>query len=123
MERWIASRLLAAGLMISVAACSSEAPSVAEGDEHVPCALAGAKDFVPNCAVERARQDGKLVLIVRHPDGAFRRFEVLGGGQGLAAADGAEPAKVVLTGQELEVSIGADRYRFPATAKGDAAKP
>ena len=107
-------------ITLVLAACSSPAPKVAEGTEHIPCALAGASRFAPDCAVERARQDGTLVLIVRHPDGAFRRFEVLQDGKGLAVADGAEVAQLKLSGAELEVTVGPDRYRFPATAKRDA---
>lgn len=115
---------LSLAVLLPMAGCSSEAqpPAEAEGAEHIPCALAGAQDFKPVCAVERARQDDKLQLIVRHPDGAFRRFDVLGGGQGLAVSDGADPAKVTMVGKELEVTVLTDRYRFPVTARGDAAK-
>lgn len=114
--------------LLALAACSSnaappEAPEGAEGVEHVACALGGDQTFKPDCAVERAQAEGKLVLIVRHPDGAFRRFAVLGGGQGLALADGAETAQVSMVGKDLEVTVGLDKYRFPATAKGNAAKP
>ncbi len=106
----------------ALASCSSPAPKVAEGGEHIACALGGANQFAPDCAVERAWQDGALVLIVRHPDGAFRRFDVLGGGKGLALADGAEVAQLKLAGAELEVTVGPDRYRFPVTTKRDAAQ-
>lgn len=114
--------------LLALAACSSnaappEAPEGAEGVEHVACALGGDQTFKPVCVVERAQAEGKLVLIVRHPDGAFRRFDVLGGGQGLALADGAETAQVSMVGKDLEVAVGLDRYRFPATAKGNAPKP
>lgn len=110
--------------LLALAACSSNAapPDTAEGAEHISCALAGNQAFKPVCAVERAQIEGKLVLIVRHPDGAFRRFDVLGGGQGLALSDGAETAQVKMAGSDLEVTVGPDRYRFPVTAKGDAAK-
>ncbi len=109
--------------LLMLAACSSNAapPETAEGAEHIACALGGDKAFKPVCAVERAQSDGKLVLIVRHPDGAFRRFDVLGGGQGLALSDGAETAAVAMAGADLEVAVGLDKYRFPVTAKGDAA--
>lgn len=39
-------------------------------------------------------------------------------GQGVAVADGAEPAEVWMNGTgEIEVSLGGDRYRLPAKAK------
>jgi hypothetical protein len=110
----------AALVCLVLAACSATAPKVAEGAEHIACALAGASQFAPNCAVERVTQGGALFLIVRHPDGAFRRFEVLEDGRGLALADGAEVAQIELSGAELEVAVGPDRYRFPATVKRDA---
>ena len=40
-------------------------------------------------------------------------------GRGVIAADGAEPAKVTVVGTDgIEVSIGGDRYRLPATIGG-----
>ncbi len=106
------------GLVLGLGACSpsqSLVPAVADGGEHVDCALAGAAQFTPSCAAERAERDGTLVLTVRHPDGGFRRFDVLKDGHGLATSDGAELAQVALDGQMLAVSVGPDRYRFPVT--------
>src|SRR6059058_5051810 len=68
-----------AGVLL-VAACSNhaaEAPRVAEGPEHIACALGPGTGFSPNCAIERSRdRDGTYRMLVRHPDGGFRRFEV-----------------------------------------------
>ncbi len=114
----------AALLPLLLAGCGSEAPpEVAEGGEHVACAVGGAKDMRPVCAVEREQRDGALFLVVRHPDGGFRRFEVLRDGRGVAAADGADPAQVTLTGSAIDVEVAGDLYRFPVTVKTDAAKP
>jgi len=66
---------------------------------------------------------GTLFLIVRHPDGSFRRFEVLKDGHGLSVADGAEPAALSMAGNELEVAVGLDRYRFPARQMDNVRKP
>ncbi len=55
------------------------------------------------------------MLTVRHPDGGFRRFAVTSDGSGLVSADGAEPAAVSLRDGGIEVVVGTDRYRFPAT--------
>jgi hypothetical protein len=115
----LAGATAAAGLL---AACSSSAddkpPATASGDEHIACALDGAQKFSNCCAVERVQQDGKLYLVVQRPDGGFRRFEVLNDGRGLAVADGSQQAKTRLAGDTLEVTVGADRYRFPATRTG-----
>lgn len=120
-----ALRLAAAAIApLLLAACGSGAPpEVAEGGEHVACAVGGAKDMRPVCAVEREQRDGALFLVVRHPDGGFRRFEVLRDGRGLAAAEGADPAKVTLSGSTIEVEVAGDLYRFPVTVKTDAAQP
>jgi hypothetical protein len=104
----------AAPLLLLLGACSAEA-----SDDFIECAVGGTTAFALDCAVERSEQDGTLFLVVRHPDGAFRRFEVLADGRGLAAADGAEPARVSTMEAGIEVAVGADRYRFPATIRGD----
>ncbi|MFA7588023.1 MAG: hypothetical protein WCY11_17845 [Novosphingobium sp.] len=108
---------LPAGLLL-LGACSSgeiDPGQPAEGKEHIGCAVDGAKEFAPVCAVERTRQDGVLQLVIRHPVGTFRRFEVLTDGRGLAVADGADTAIVIAGGKMLDVTVGLDRYRFPFT--------
>lgn len=105
------------GLAATMAGCSSDeeaAPAVAQGDEQIACAVSGAQEFSEVCAVDRVQADGTMILIVRHPDGAFRRFEVVKDGRGLIAADGAEPAKTEIAGDKLSVSIADHRYLFPA---------
>jgi hypothetical protein len=117
--------------VLALAACSSEkeagapaasaapetAGELAESEERIDCALRGAGEFARECVVERASQGATLYLVVHHPDGAFRRFEVLKDGRGMAVADGAEEAQTRLSGKLLEVTVGKDRYRFPATQK------
>jgi hypothetical protein len=109
-------------LVLTLAACSSDqpVPEQAEGDEHIACAVAGAAEPKPVCAVERVEEQERLVLVVHHPDGAFRRFVVMTDGSGLAVADGAQVAVTRLDGDRIDVSVGADRYLFPATRKPDA---
>lgn len=92
-------------------------PPVAEGAEHIACAVDGAGELSTTCAVERAEEGGRLLLVVRHPDGAFRRFRVLTDGRGVAVADGAEEAVTTLAGGGLDVAVGNDRYVFPAKVK------
>ncbi len=93
----ISSAVLLAG---ALAACSPEpqtaapgasglsadsAETAASGPQAVPCALAGAKQFKDECQFERTSQDGKPAVILRHPDGGFRRLAELDGGKRYAA--------------------------------------
>lgn len=117
----VARRILVLGLGLVLAACgqSGADASVPEDDSQIDCALGGSGSFERECAVERSVFDGALFLTVRHPDGGFRRFEVVGDGRGLAVADGAEFAEITVGDGRIDVAVGADRYRFPATI-GDA---
>jgi hypothetical protein len=93
----------------------------AADDGRVQCAPAGAEAFARVCEIERAESERGVVLTVRHPDGGFRRLLVTTDGRGVVAADGAEPAVVTLVGKdEIEVALGDDHYRLPATIKAAA---
>lgn len=109
--------LAASAVLASCSSEPSEAPEVAEGGERIACALGGAQEFEEACAVDRSRTDGKLTLVVRHPDGAFRRFAVVTDGRGLVVADGAEEAVTRIEGDKLAIGVGEDRYMFPASIK------
>ncbi|WP_232283541.1 hypothetical protein [Sphingomonas sp. PAMC 26617] len=87
----------------------------------IPCAH-GQASYTRTCTIEQVQARDGLLLTVRHPDGAFRRLLVPRDGRGVIAADGAQQAVVRAFGSdEIEVALGADRYRIPATIKG--AKP
>ena len=92
-----------------------------EGADAIECAIGPGSDFGPDCMVERTTAGETQVVVVRHANGGFRRFEQLPGGAGLAAFDGADVVKQTLEGDTLVVEVGGDRYRFPARAKADAA--
>ena len=80
-------------------------------DTRIPCAPEGAVDFTNTCTIERTGD----TFAVHNPDGGFHRLVVTSDG-GVAAADGAEPAQVTIRGPDtIEVTIGGDRYRVPAT--------
>lgn len=112
-------RVWAGCTLVLVTACSKE--STGQGgtaeDNHVPCALAGAQDFTPTCTREKSRVDGAEVWLIRHPDGGFRRFEIVDNGKRIATADGAWEVQAGRVGAELEVRVANDRYRFPAAAE------
>jgi len=108
--------VLAAVLCVACSQDQGEPPAVAEGDERIACSLAGPAQLQQDCTVERVRSGEGLMLVVRHPNGAFRRFRVMEDGSGLAPADGALQAQSRLEEGELELAIGEEIYRFPATA-------
>lgn len=114
-------RRLGSGALLLLAACSGGADGAPdpEPDIRIACSIGGADGFQQQCGVERSMEDGQLYLVVRHPDGGFRRFEVLSDGHGVAVADGAQPAQISVREAGIEVTVGADRYRFPATIGGD----
>ena len=88
----------------------------------IVCAQGGRADFARTCTLDRTASAAGLVLTVRHRDGAFRRLLVTRDGRGVVAADGAEQAVVTVIGTgEIEVALGGDRYRLPATVKGKPA--
>jgi len=114
--------------VLLLAGCSGSDPSdtakptptqAAAADDTIECAIGGAAYLGRDCKVEETSVDGAKILVVRHPDGGFRRFEILNDGHGLATADGAEQAETSVEQGYLDVSVGSDRYRFPATIRTD----
>jgi len=127
-----AIRLAAASLLFLLAACGeaktdhaalanveAEQRAATENDGNIVCARQGSSDFARVCTVDREQVASGLILTVRHPDGAFHRLLVTKDGRGVIAADGAEKAVVtVLDKDSIEVALGGDRYRLPATVHG-----
>jgi len=107
-------------LLVACSPTASGTPTVAQGDDLIDCAVSGASGFTHACAVERSVLDGVTMLVVRHPDGGFRRFKVLDGGKSLAAADGADAVAIAANAAGIDVSVNGDRYRFPAAMLSDA---
>lgn len=101
----------AALLPLMLIACTP-GEDVAESTS-LQCALAGAPGFTPVCTMETVETEGQRLLIVRHPDGGFRRFELGVPGRGIVTADGVEQAEVERSEGMAEIRVGADRYRLP----------
>jgi hypothetical protein len=102
------------------AAGAADTSAAAADDGRVPCAR-GSEALQRVCTVEQVPGETGLTLTLRHPGGGFRRLAVTRDGRGVIAADGAEAAKVTVIGQgEIEVTVGGDRYRLPATIKPGA---
>lgn len=119
-------RFVLLALVCAAAGCSGSAPgepeSLTGGDEtRVTCALGDEVEFTQKCDVERVQNGDQHGLVMRHPDGGFRRFDIVTDGRGLVASDGAEQAVVTpLADGKIELSVGQDRYRLPATIKSSA---
>ena len=87
-------------------------------DNRVECRLAGSGQFERFCTIERSEGASGATLTLRKPDGGFRRLLVATDGRGVVAADGAEPARVtILRDDRIEVAIGGDAFRLPATVR------
>lgn len=114
---------LIAGTLV-LAACSeppAEQMQAEEGADAIECALGDGSTFGADCLVEREEVDGQTLLTIRHPDGGFRRFQQLDDGRGLVEVDGADQVSRALEDGTLLITIGPDRYRFPAAVKTDTA--
>ena len=99
----------------------ADAASQAKADGKVECALAGSAEFERACSTEQITSNGTTMLVIRHPDGGFRRFNVLTDGRGLAAADGFDETRIsLLEDSMIELSSGDDKYRLPAQIKNAA---
>lgn len=89
--------------------------AAAEDGGMVLCAAGGAA-LTRSCTIEQTQGPDGLILTVRNPDGGFHRLLATRDGRGVVAADGAEQARVSIAGADgIDVALGADRYRLPAT--------
>ena len=116
---------LAFFLILGLAACSRASDGPPKDSRKIDCALGGSAQFERRCWVEIAGEQGRKLLVVRAPDGSFRRFLAVNDGRGAVPADGSEDASAQwVDGGVLQLTVGSDRYRFPASVKSDdAAKP
>jgi len=86
---------------------------------RIECALEGAKLFDRTCTVEEMSGEGRAILVVGRSNVGYRRLQITTDGRGVVSADGAEPAKVTIVGDNvIEVAVGSDRYRLPANTGG-----
>ncbi len=130
----ISDRRIVAGAFLILAACGdrstrtadtnalaqveAEQARAADDDGNILCAR-GQGALQRTCTVEQAQSERGLILTVRHADGGFHRLLVTKDGRGVIAADGAQPAQVTIAeAGAIDVAIGDDRYRLPATVKG-----
>ena len=118
---WVPACAAMTVFSIVTAACSPGATSAASAEDaaRIDCRIAGSTQFERFCTLEIGDSDAGRTLLVRKPDGGFRRFLVSTDGRGVVAADGAEPAQVtIIADDRIEVAIGGDAFRLPATVQG-----
>lgn len=101
-----------------LAEAEERAAAQAPDDGKIECAVNGDSEYTRGCETERLSGEDGVTMVVRHPDGGFRRFRVLTDGRGLEAADGAETAKIsIVENDKILVTIGPDKYIMPARMK------
>lgn len=109
-------RIFSAAVMLIVAGCRAEPVvenkvSQAKADDKIECAVGGAQQLAPSCAIERG---GGTILTLRHSDGGFRRLTLETDGT-IDTADGADVLTLkTLDDGRAEIVVGEDRYRLPA---------
>ena len=116
------SMRLAFLLLAVLAACGREdsaAQAAAEPDDgRIECRIANSPQFDRFCTIEYRESEAGRTLVVRKPDGGFRRLLVARDGRGVVAADGAEQAQVtIIAADRIEVTIAGDTFRLPATVR------
>lgn len=85
----------------------------------IECALASSTAFERVCTTEQISATDGAILVIRHPDGGFRRFNILTDGRGLSPADGFDETRIrLLDDSSIELTSGDDKYRLPAQVKG-----
>jgi hypothetical protein len=107
----------AATVLVLVACNRGEAqPQASDGARRIDCAQGEGSEFGPDCLVEKVAGEEGPEFVVRHPNGAFRRFRMAQDRSGMIAIDGADEAMSTVNGDPAvhEVTVGPDRYRFPA---------
>ncbi|MBP8232444.1 MAG: hypothetical protein KAY22_09075 [Rhizorhabdus sp.] len=108
---------ISAGLFLAsaMAGCSGGSDKLPPGTTRVECRPVGGAPLEAACTIERMKSEDGTVLVVRSPDGGFRRLLLVRDGRGVVAADGAEPVVVGPAGpSHISVTVGGMQYRLPA---------
>ncbi|MEO9462884.1 MAG: hypothetical protein ABJ242_09125 [Marinomonas sp.] len=104
--------LAAASAAILLSACTGEVSPEPEG-ETITCAIGVGAEMGPDCTGEQvAGSDGQF-FVIHHPDGSFRRFEMLADDAGIGLADGAGVLSQEMSGDQLLLSVDDARYLLP----------
>ena len=113
----------ALALALLLAACSREEPGAMtngaaasppdEPDRRIQCRLRDMEPADQYCSVTERRTSLGPVLVLRRPDGGFRRLLWVGGDLTYVAADGAEQPQILHLRHGITlIQIGGDVYYF-----------
>lgn len=105
----IFSLLTAAAL---VSACSGEVSPEPAG-ETITCAIGVGAEMGPDCIGEQVAGTDGQYFVIHHPDGSFRRFEMLPDDAGIGLADGAGVLSQEMSGDQLLISVDDAQYLLP----------
>jgi len=123
-QHFVFTRLLIPLLVLS--SCSDEAETDAAQEaaltgERIECALAGSTKFTQTCSTQRVAGENGTILMIKHKDGGFRRFNILTDGRGLEAADGFDPTTITIIDENYILLVsGGDQYRLKARSQNNA---
>ena len=101
-------------LLLALGACDAAPDAKRESSEPVACALQGAGEFSGRCRLVRTGKGEDRVIVMRHPDGGFRKLAPADTPAGLVELDGAQQARSWREGDAIVLQIGDDRYRWEA---------
>lgn len=102
----------------SLANAEKSASQEAALNGKIECALAGSTSFQRVCSTDRISGTDGQILVIRHPDGGFRRFNILTDGRGLSPSQGFDETKIsIMANGMIELKSGDDLYRLPAQVK------
>lgn len=87
-------------------------PQASEDAVAIECGIGPGAELADSCMAEREEE----AIVIRHPDGSFRRLDPFDFG----ALDGSQAAEVVAQDGHVTVAIGGDRYRWKEGALAHA---
>jgi hypothetical protein len=96
---------------------SADPVAAPEDEGAIDCRVRGDDSFERSCTLEAHESEVGRTLVLRYPDGGFRRLLVADDGA-IVAADGAERA--LTTEREdgrIQVSLGGDDFLLPASVR------
>ncbi len=108
-----------------LASCGDDEADIAAAQEEalignkIECALNGADVFSASCATQRLTSENGTILMIRHADGGFKRFNILTDGRGLETAEGYDDSHIEIIDKDyIILTSGNDKYRLKAQFKG-----
>ena len=103
-------------LLAALGACDGAPDGDRESSVPVACALQGAGEFASRCSLVRMGEGEDRAIVMRHPDGGFRKLAPADTPAGLVERDGAQRAMSWREGNAIVLQIGDDRYRWEAAS-------